>query len=570
MRRHIPQLCIVVVTGVALWLPFALKGLPQGHDASSHSLWAQQFVKGFLAGDLAPRWPMDVNAGYGSTAFIFYPPLTFYTYALMGLLVRDVPSMIVGSALAALLASGLAMYVLCRQLAGPWGACLGAVVYMAAPYHLLDLYQRTAMAEHWAFAWFPLILYAARRLERPAPLPLALLALGSAGLILTHVVSILLFFPFLLFFIVALWWQERDGANLATRIAALGLGCSLASFFLLPMLSEYKLANLVATDVIFPFSDHFLFHDLSNDAWIRSVTMMALALCPALVVLLAAHTTGERLKNALSRDPALVGAVIGILAFLLMTPSLRPLWDLLPVFKKIQFAWRLLTVMSLFGALSIAVLAARIASTGASRLRWPLAILLVLSVLANGALSLGILRSYEGFRPSPSFELRPGTPYPVLRDSMFAYQDLRPHVNDQAEYLPVWAARRMQNVFDPPYRPLTGSEEDLVTFRGKGSARVISWEPETRVVEVEAPKGGALLLRTFYYPWWRARTRDVELDVSASDEDGALVIDVPSGSHRIAIWFDGGPWYLVGRIVSLAGLVGLAAVCIVLRRRKRT
>jgi hypothetical protein len=47
-----------------------------------------------------------------------------------------------------------------RRFASETAAIVGAVVYLASPYHLtVDLYMRAAFAEFWAFVWMPLIYF---------------------------------------------------------------------------------------------------------------------------------------------------------------------------------------------------------------------------------------------------------------------------------------------------------------------------------------------------------------------------------------------------------------------------
>jgi len=44
-----------------------------------------------------------------------------------------------------------------------WVACVGAIFYMVAPYRLVDMFIRHALAEHCAFIWLPLIVWGTER-----------------------------------------------------------------------------------------------------------------------------------------------------------------------------------------------------------------------------------------------------------------------------------------------------------------------------------------------------------------------------------------------------------------------
>src|SRR4029453_8919323 len=65
--------------------------------------------------------------------------------------------------LLALFASGLAMYRLASTYFSGWAACLGGIFYMVAPYRLVDMFVRHALAEHCSFIWLPLIVWGTER-----------------------------------------------------------------------------------------------------------------------------------------------------------------------------------------------------------------------------------------------------------------------------------------------------------------------------------------------------------------------------------------------------------------------
>ena len=72
-------------------------------------------------------------------------------------------------------------------------ALLSALSYMALPYHLIDIYQRSALAESWAFTFIPLICFFTVKIRRKALPHLVGLSLSYAGLILTHLPTAFLF-----------------------------------------------------------------------------------------------------------------------------------------------------------------------------------------------------------------------------------------------------------------------------------------------------------------------------------------------------------------------------------------
>ena len=125
-----------------------------------------QFDKGLADGVLYPRWAIDWTFGYGYPVFIVIAPLALYVaevFHLLGAGIADALKLVY--ALSFLL-SGLAMYLLARDLFGRAGGVLAAVLYIYAPYHLADVYVRADVAEFASFIFFPAIMWAILRLSR--------------------------------------------------------------------------------------------------------------------------------------------------------------------------------------------------------------------------------------------------------------------------------------------------------------------------------------------------------------------------------------------------------------------
>ena len=101
--------------------------------------------------------------GQGGPAMLFYPPLTFYIVAFLDAFVGNTLQAFSLGCWLALALSGLTMYLFSRAIFSRRIALFVAAFYMIAPYHLFNLYQRSALAEFWSFAWLPLVLDAIRR-----------------------------------------------------------------------------------------------------------------------------------------------------------------------------------------------------------------------------------------------------------------------------------------------------------------------------------------------------------------------------------------------------------------------
>ena len=233
-ERSRAALVILLVSGV-LMLPLALGPERVNDSFWIDWVWLDQFARQVAAGDLYPRWLPLSHGGLGSPVFIYYPPLSFHLGSLFVLAGTSTWGGVVGAFWAALAGSGLAMWrwLLALQARRPLA---GALLFMAAPYHLINLTARGALAEFAATALLPLLalglLWCLREGGRRGPVTLAL---AYGALIMTHLPVALLASLFL----VGPWlvWEIRTRAAWTRAAPALAIGIGLAAIFLFPALA---------------------------------------------------------------------------------------------------------------------------------------------------------------------------------------------------------------------------------------------------------------------------------------------------------------------------------------------
>jgi len=119
--------------------------------------------------DALPALVPEFAFGYGYPVLNFYAPAFYYLPALLALAGMDVV-WAARLALAAVYAiSGGAAYLAGRVWVRPLPALVGAIIYLAFPYRLYDLFVRGALPEFAAFVWLPMLVWAAGvvwRIER--------------------------------------------------------------------------------------------------------------------------------------------------------------------------------------------------------------------------------------------------------------------------------------------------------------------------------------------------------------------------------------------------------------------
>jgi len=349
--RH-PAL-VVALMAMLLLAPALVLGTLISHSSPQNLTWAGQFSEQFRAGTLYPRWMSESFDGLGSPTFYFYPPLPFWIDALVSVLtfnVLSVPYRLAVTSVLILWASGLTMRAwLLRTTGNRTADLLGALAYMAAPYHLLDYYMRGAFAEFTAYALLPLIVLAIRLIADRRRAGLVLLTLSYGGLLMSHLPTALLasvtVIPAYVLFRAWRLGERRAVAGMLLRCLMGGaLGIGLAALYLVPAL---ELQDWISADELwtsfYRVENWFV---LAPERWVDPATMRAIA-----SLALAAAVLGVGLWIVLLQMPAgdmrrqEFGFWIAIcLVCLALMVGLVPWFWELPLLLKVQFPWRLMVV----------------------------------------------------------------------------------------------------------------------------------------------------------------------------------------------------------------------------------
>ncbi len=125
----------------ALW-PFYKIGLPRSFDGGLHLLRLGVLDYHLRHGVLFPRWVPEMMLGYGYPLFNFYAPSTYYLAEALHLLGFSFYMAFLLAFVIVILAAGLGMYQLAKDIFGAdqrWSALVAATAYMTAPYLLTEV-----------------------------------------------------------------------------------------------------------------------------------------------------------------------------------------------------------------------------------------------------------------------------------------------------------------------------------------------------------------------------------------------------------------------------------------------
>ena len=562
------------------------------HDAKHSVFFLVEFDQALRDGVLWPRWGPDFALGYGYPLWLLYAPLAYYVAEGFHLLGLGFTAAVKATWALGFLFGGWGMFLLLRRWfgrgpAGRAAALVGGLLYVYAPYHLLNIYVRAAFAEFSAMAWFPWVLLAFDRLVSPsshaAQSPaegegarswrsVAVAALAYAGLLLTHTGSIVIFTPllmaYLLFALLRLALAERrpwgEVGRAALRAAAGGLlAVGLAMIFLLPMLLEQRfIAQEQWVQGSYGYRGHFVYlsqwldpfwgYGYSDDPAGPNDGLSFQLGIAGVVLALTAAVVGLR-RSSPQRGVTAFFLAATLISLAAMLPLAQPLWDAVGPAALIQFPWRLLGIASL----GVAILG----GAAVASLLWE-------PFLADRPSSQSAEAAAGGNAQAPAAAvLGLAVALASLSFTPPQYTDIQP--SDESELAII--------LFETTYRDMVGMTaateqaftdtplvaqylagqplEKATLLSGSGVIRTsrVGGASVTAQVDVDGP--ATVLFYTYDFPGWRATVNGQPVAHRAEPPYALIAVDVPAGQHEVAIRHGTTPVRTAGALISALSLL---------------
>jgi len=561
-RQFTPQGSTIIIIVFALFLmaPALVLGTPPNQGIHYDVTWSLDFIEQLRAGTLYPRWLPGSFGGLGAPVFYYYAPLPFFAIgladlAIFGLLPAEWTIAVAMTAFRMLAGFGMRMWLM--TLASPRAATIGAVLYMAAPYHLLDFYLRGSLGEVAMFAVIPYLALATAHLGKPGTRPVAFFAVACALALLSHLVvgsgvGLLMVGAHLLFVALRPGHSRAEVLHILLRGAVGGLlGLALAATYVVPAIvllphvaiDQMFTADYAATNWLLAFPERWFSLELL--AFVASVSAVATVL--ALGVVLLARTPDARKARFWA------WMSIGLIALLCGVPEWP--WQSWSPLSRLQFPWRMLVVVEfaiitcIVGSWHFLGSSARFRLAGTSLAAAVPAFFVLIGTMVLSfqwgtseewrgrqlvirEIRLGLLEYFP-----PGHRLRLDRPEPVSVDEV---RDMLRVYSGRAE---AWsdAAHVSLSDLDRPSGSLT--------------------------LRVHAPADVLVLFRRFYFPFWRLELADGSPGpiLTPHGEDLLMSFRAPAGTSEFRL-VPYTPWIMVAaNVLSLAALACFLALAWVVR-----
>ena len=379
MKRLLPLLVIWFVLLIVSILPlFDLfnSGLPITHDGKDHVARIANFYQSLSEGNLVPRWAGNLNWGYGHPVMMFLYPLPSYiasAFHTIGFSLVESVKLVFAFGF---IASMFAMFLWVNAAWGMEAGITAAILYGFAPYRFVDIYIRGAIGEHMAFIFLPFVMFglymlAKQSFDTPKILIYrymriikaeVIVALGVAGLILSHNALSIMFLPIAGVYALYLFvYESKDKRRFfITSVICITLGFILSAFFWIPAFVEgkYTLRDIVTVgdfQTRFVPLRWFLWSAWNYGGGNEFSKSLGVAQLLGLVLVLVKFSKANRKMQIFT-----ISAIsILIVSLFLMTNAAFPVWQSISLLQKFQFPWRLMSVAvfatSIVGAIGISI-----------------------------------------------------------------------------------------------------------------------------------------------------------------------------------------------------------------------
>jgi hypothetical protein len=584
---------VILAAAAAAVAPQLVWGTSCGHDFDFHLVSWFDALNAWRHGLLYPHWAPSANYGAGEPRFVFYSPLTWMMGAALGAVL---PWTLVAEALTFLLlaGTGLATRALARQVLGEGAATLAGCAALFSGYALFTAYERSAFAELAGGFWIPLVLLFAmrarnvsavnsvgsalgRRSMRAFDGSIAPLAVAVAGAWLSNPTVGVMACYLLAAVALALVLLERSWAPALRASAGAVLGLGLAAIYLVPAAWEQRWVDIhqVTEDPGQTLENNWLFAvhaDPSlqpHDQVLHTVSMI--------VVMMIAVTLGGLLVSWLrGRLPGarrwwIPLALIPVAVLFLQFPFSRPLWNLLPDLRFLQFPWRWLVVLEA----PMAIFLAAAVWPRESTLRWRR--IAVGSAFIAGFLAMTAFAAKDFYQSCEDEDAVPGMLDTYRSGQGFIgtneYEPIGANISLIATNLP------QACLVDDPETVLGKETEDggLAWSETQGSCEatfasvvhLVRTRPEHLRIVAATARAGYMVLRLRRYPAWQVKVNGQTLASFPQRADGLMAVPVPQGRVDLTVDWTTTPDVILARWLSGLSVLVFAGLCWLERRMNR-
>ncbi|MEG1847573.1 MAG: hypothetical protein RRX92_04195 [Lachnospiraceae bacterium] len=555
------DLGIILILGITIFiatLPYLNDFLIHGHDISHHLARIEGIYYGMKYGEI----PLRINPiqlyGYGNAMPIMYPDIFLYIPALLRVCGISLMLSYKIFILIINVATVVISYVSFKHLMNDkWTGVIGSIIYSLCAYRLLNIYERAALGEILAMVFFPLLVWSIYEIIVGNSKKWIGASIAYACIFMSHMLSTLMIVFFTLLTVVIFFPRLcREKQRIFHLFCAAGMTILMILWCALPLFSYMRLPFHIGVLTSPLHESGVYFSQVFSQNWgggfLGNVTLgttksempltLGLTLLIGVILFLISYFAVKE-KNERNYKIGAFTLIMGGIA-LFMASWMFP-WEALQkiavidaISSKMQFAFRLLLITSIFWSITATIGIVSFFDTNRSE---KTKILIVIMLFACS------LQFLDGTLEKETFSNKSETIAMNANDDLYMYQGINPYN---------WYLNGECII------PSSDAAVQISGYTKKGTS--ISFYSEVECVSENSYFDVPLA----YYPGYIAKAEGEELPVMMSDK-GMVRFSMPQESGTITVEYKEKPIWAIGNVLSLITWMGIAVIAIKKQLKQR-
>ena len=352
------------------------------------------------------------------------------------------------------------------------------------------------------------------------------ISLSFAGLILSHNAISLIFTPFIIFYVLYLYFEKRDLKKLTASIISLFFGLLLSFFFWFPAFLEgkYTLRDIVTAGA---YQDRFVnLKSLIYGSWNFGQSgdfSVQIGIAGIVLFILSVIFFGKLVKYNERQKFLFAGTLLMfMLSVFLMLPQSDFIWQKLTALQKLQFPWRFLSLVVFSNALIGAFVIYK---------------LKINNLMTGPIIFIAISATFSYWHPKD---------YKSYSDKFF--QGIYNGTTDTGESSPIWSVRFMEK-----------SPKDTIEVI-EGNAQIVKLDRKSTYHEYVISADSKIRIREniLYFPGWKVYDNYNEIkNVEFQDPKnrGIITFYLDKGMHDVILKFEDTKVRKTANLISILAII---------------
>lgn len=535
-KRNINLLLLLILISLLPLISILRKGTYESGDLTLHTHYAMSFYDNLKAGNIFPAW---TNVGYGTPVFIFLYPLPFYLASLFHFLGFPFLASMKLVLITSFITSGIAMYCWAKEEFGEVSGFTASILYLFAPFHLVDMHFRASVGETLSFAFIPLIfLFSKKIIETRKYKFLIWGAISFALLMLSHLSTSLITLHLVAVYTFIIWVKKKNKRkiDLLYWLSSIILGLLLSSFYWIPAKFEVQytlysftlstggflsLKDLLYSSTMFGL----LFQGHHGETHYLLGYAQLLAFITSLFLINRIHDKREKILLLFFQISFL------ILSFMIL-PVSKKIWETFSYLNNFQFAWRLLA--------PIAFILSAIAAIVTKKINKKIVVVICVFAIFSTILNWGNRKIVPEQKVNRAGYETLYTEYYNPSDPI--YKNIYPNLNHIV-------------LKDIPKLPIE-------TIKGEAEIKQIYRSPTDHEYLINAKTDVTIKENTLYFPNWELLINNSPYAINFKNPKymGVITFKLNPGTYKAELRFENTKLRTISQLISILSLSSIIAV----------